>query len=72
MTSPNLVLTFTLAGDSRIHVRGAARIKVDGRGGLTLFDAKKGETEWVRLDSLRSLTIQGSPDMSGQPAGTIQ
>jgi hypothetical protein len=62
MTSPNLVLTFTLAGDSRVHVRGAARIKVDGRGGLTLYDTEKGN-ESVSLGSVQSLTIQSLPDM---------
>ena len=72
MTPTNLVLTFTVAGDSRVHVRGAARIKVDGRGGLTLFDAGKGAKEWVSLAGLRSLTIQGVPDMNGQPASMIQ
>jgi len=68
MTPTNLVLTFTLAGDSRVHVRGAARIKVDGRGGLTLFDAEKGCSELVSLSRLRSLTIQAAPVSSAQPA----
>ncbi|MCU1336776.1 MAG: hypothetical protein JWO19_2357 [Bryobacterales bacterium] len=72
MTPTNLVLTFTLAGDSRVHVRGASRIKVDGRGGLTLFDAEKGGSEMVSLDCLRSLIIQTVPGMSTQPAGIIQ
>jgi hypothetical protein len=71
MTPTNLVLTFTVAGDSMVHVRGAARIKVDGRGGLTLFDAGKGQEEWVSLAGLRSLTIQSVPELSGQPAGLI-
>jgi hypothetical protein len=62
MTLPNLVLTFTLAGDERVHVRGAARIKVDGRG-LTLFDTEKGRPELVRLGSVRSLVIQAVPGM---------
>ena len=72
MTSPNLVLTFTLAGDSRIHVKSAARIKVDGRGGLTLFDADKGREEWVSLGHVRSLTIQAAPTLSALPVGMIQ
>jgi hypothetical protein len=61
MTFPNLVLTFSLAGDERLHVRGAARIKVDGRG-LTLFDAEKGSSETVHLGSVRSLLIQSMSD----------
>jgi len=71
MTSTNLVLTFTLAGDSRVHVRGAARIKVDGRGGLTLFDAEKGSSEMVSLRRLRSLTIETGSGMSTQPGSMI-
>jgi hypothetical protein len=71
MTFPNLVLTFTLSGDSRVHVRSATRIKVDGRGGLTLFDSEKG-SELVSLACLRSLTIQTMPGMSTQFAGMIQ
>ena len=72
MTPTNLVLTFTLAGDSRVHVRGAARIKVDGRGGLTLFGAENGCAELVSLVRLRSLTIQAAPALNAQPVGMIQ
>ena len=68
----NLVLTFTLTGDSRVHVKGAARIKVDGRGGLTLFDVEEGRSEIVSLGRLRSLTIESVSGMSAQPAGMIQ
>jgi hypothetical protein len=70
MTSPNLVLTFTLAGDSRVHVRGAARIKVDGRGGLTLFETEKGN-ESVSLGCVQSLTIQSVPGMGVPGSGMI-
>jgi len=72
MNPTNLVLTFTLAGDNRVHVRGAARIKVDGRGGLTLFGSEKGRTEMVSLGRIRTLTIETVPDMSVQPAGMVQ
>jgi hypothetical protein len=72
MNPTNLVLTFTLTGDSRVHVRGAARIKVDGRGGLTLFDSEKGCMERVSLERLRTLTIETVPGMSAQPAGMVQ
>ena len=71
MTSTNLVLTFMLSGDSRVHVRGAARIKVDGRGGLTVFDAEKGGTEVVNLGRLRSLTIQSAAGLSSLSAAVI-
>jgi hypothetical protein len=71
MTSPNLVVTFTLAGDSRVHVRGAARIKVDGRGGLTLIDTDCGN-ESVTLGCLQSLTIQTVPGLGTSCPGLIQ
>ena len=70
MTPTNLVLTFTLAGDRRVHVRGAARIRVDGRG-LTLFDTEKGRSEMVDTACIRSLTIQGVPGLDIQRPGMI-
>ena len=62
MTFPNLVLKFTMTGDQTVHVRGAARIRVDGRG-LTLFNAENGSSEIVRLGSVQSLVIQSLPAM---------
>jgi len=62
MSAPNLVLKYTLAGDTRLHVRGAVRIKVDGCGALTVYGAEDGKLESVSLDCLRSLTIQSIPD----------
>ena len=71
MTLPNLVVTFTVAGDSRVHVRGAARIKVDGRGGLTLFDSEKGSPELVSLGSIQSFTICSLTSLP-VPTGSVQ
>ena len=71
MTLPNLVVTFTVAGDSRVHVRGAARIKVDGRGGLTLFDSEKGSQELVSLGSIQSFTICSLTSLA-IPTGSVQ
>jgi hypothetical protein len=71
MTSPNLLVTFTLAGDNSIHVRGAARIRVDGRGGLTLIDTEKGN-ELVNLACLQSLTIRTVPEIDAPSRGLIQ
>jgi hypothetical protein len=42
MDNLNLVVKFMLAGDAQLHVKGAARIKVDGRGGLLLYGAQGG------------------------------
>jgi hypothetical protein len=71
MISPNLVVTFTVAGDSRVHIKGASRIKVDGRGGLTLYDAEDRESELVNLGCLQSLTIRTVPRPTARPVSTI-
>ena len=60
--SPNLVVIFRVAGDSQVHIKGASRIKVDGHGGLTLYDTDNGESELVNLDCLESLLIRTVKD----------
>ena len=58
MDDLNLVLKFRLAGDSRVQVKGASRIKVDGRGGLLVYDAKGEGVETIALGSLTSFCVQ--------------
>jgi len=53
----NLVLAFTLAGNSDRHIRGAARIKVDGQGGLMVYAPEAGIAERIDLAEVRSLSI---------------
>ena len=53
----NLVVSFKLAGDSLFRTHGATRIKLDGRGGLTVYDASTGLTEEFELAGLQSLAI---------------
>lgn len=72
MIPPNLVVMFTLAGDSRLHVKGATRIKLDGRGGLTLYDAENGQAECVNLGCLESLTIRTFAGLQTRSTGMIQ
>jgi hypothetical protein len=72
MTAPQLLVTFTVNGDSRVHVKGAARIKVDGRGGLTLYDAQSGAPELVSLGCLQTLTIRTLAGVAPTPAFGIQ
>ena len=57
MKNLNLILKFKLAGDGQFHVKGAARMKVDGSGGLTVYDSESGCAETIDLCSLRSLSI---------------
>jgi len=53
----NLFLSFKLAGQSKSSVRGAARIKIDGRGGLTVYSAESGLAERIDLAELQSFSI---------------
>jgi hypothetical protein len=57
MDNLNLVVKFMLAADGLLQVKGAARIKVDGRGGLLLYDAQNGSVETIQLDALQSLCL---------------
>ena len=58
MENLNLVLKFKMAGDGASCIRGAARIKLDGRGGLTLYDAPNAAAEKIDLANLQSLSIR--------------
>jgi len=55
--NPNLILSFKLAGDNRSRVCAASRIKVDGRGSLTVYDAASGLSEKIDLSQLQSFSI---------------
>ena len=72
MIAPNLVLKYTIDGDSRVHIRGAVRIRVDGCGALTVYGAEGGTSESVSLDCLRSLSIQRIADTSACIPAMIQ
>jgi hypothetical protein len=58
MKNLTLLLKFKLAGDSRLHVKHATRIKIDGRGGLLLYDVRTGMAKTLDLSQLRSFIIQ--------------
>ena len=58
MDNLNLVVKFMLVGDGLLQVKGATRIKVDGRGGLLLYDAQGGGVETIELGALQSLHLQ--------------
>jgi len=60
MTQPdalNLVLNFKLAGNSDWQIRGASRIRIDGRGSLEFYPAESRQAETIDLTSVRSLSI---------------
>jgi hypothetical protein len=58
MDNLNLILKFKLAGDGHLYVKSAARIRVDGRGGLMFYDTQSRAVETIKLRTLRSFSIQ--------------
>jgi hypothetical protein len=58
MDNLNLEVKFMLAGDGRLHVKRAARIKVDGHGGLLLYDARGEAVQSISLGSLKSFHLE--------------
>lgn len=52
-----LVMTFRLADDNQCQVRRVARIKVDGRGGLTFYDVQSERTEKINLWQLKFFSL---------------
>ena len=58
MDDLNLVVKFVLAGDGGLQVKGASRIKVDGRGGLLVYDTQGEGVETIALGSLKSFCLQ--------------
>jgi hypothetical protein len=64
MDNLNLLLSYTMSGDAETHVKGAARISVDGMGGLLVYDAQTGRAERISLEQLASLRINRPPDTS--------
>jgi len=54
----NLVLRFRLAGENQLQIKGASRIKVDGRGGLMFYDVKSGKAERIEVGQLQSFSLQ--------------
>jgi hypothetical protein len=61
----NLVLKFRFAGDDQIYIKGAARIKVDGRGGLMFHDVQSGKTERIAVSELESFNILSLKPITG-------
>lgn len=58
MKDLNLVLMFRLSGEGQMRVKGASRIKLDGRGGLMVYDSENGAAETYDLENVQSFSIQ--------------
>ena len=57
MRDLNLVLKYRLLGDDDVQIRGVARIKIDGRGGLTFLDVQSGSVTQIELRHLQSFSV---------------
>jgi len=57
MDNLNFVLQFKRAGDPSLRVHGAARIKIDGRGGLIVY-SENGAAEKLVLSELVDMSIR--------------
>lgn len=57
----NLVLKFRLAGDGELQIKEAARIKIDGHGGLIFYEVHTGKTQTIELRKLDSLSVLPIP-----------
>jgi len=57
MGNLNLVVKFKLVGDGQFRVKGIARMKVDGCGGLMLYGLEDEGAERIELRNLESLGI---------------
>jgi len=51
-------LMFRLSGDGQMRVKGVSRIKLDGRGGLMVYDSENGAAETYDLQKMQSFSIQ--------------
>ena len=53
-----LTIRYQLAGRIEPQIREAARIELNGKGGLALYSPDGGRTEYLDLKSVRNLSIQ--------------
>jgi len=58
MDKPNLILKYTLRGEREPRIVGAARIRIDGRGGLILYSPQSGKPERISLAGMESVALQ--------------
>ena len=57
MKDLNLVLKYQLKGEDHLQVHGAARIKIDGLGGLMFYDVQNGANTRIELSNLQSFSM---------------
>ena len=57
MADLHLILKFRIDGEEGLHVKGAARIRVD-RAGLTIIEPQTGAVETLSRDRIEVVSIQ--------------
>jgi hypothetical protein len=57
MAMTNLILKYQIKGQEDVHVCGAARIKIDGLGGVMIFDTQRGINTRLELRHLQSFSL---------------
>jgi len=68
MKNLNLLVTFKLSTDGQMRIKGASRIKLDGRGSLMVYDPENGVAETIDLRNLQAFSIQPVSAASYLPA----
>jgi hypothetical protein len=58
MNNLNLLLQFKTAKDAELQVKRAARITIDGRGGVIVHDLQNEVPERISMAHLQALSIQ--------------
>jgi hypothetical protein len=61
MSDLRMVIKFKLAGDSQHRVKGAVRMKVDGRGSLLLYGGQGEVIESLQVRDLEAFSIHPVP-----------
>lgn len=65
MNHINLVLKFKLSGEGELQIKGVARIKIDGRGGLIFYEVHTGEIQTIEVGRLDSFSVMSMPPVAG-------
>lgn len=68
MNDAQLFVQFELKEEREHHIQPAARMKLDGRGGLILYDDAHQIVDMIRIRNLRALAIHS---IMSRPVGAI-
>jgi hypothetical protein len=57
----NLILRLKRSDDPQWQLRGVARFRLDGHGGMILWDAETGKSETIEVARLEAVVIEPVP-----------